>query len=832
MYVRVIDKLIERVLVPLSVLPPTGPTRFDPSGPGHAAIRQLMRRDTGLFPLLDDHLLAFAQGALASRRYNDEIRPILAAIVDVAREQLHPHTVAQNPLCNLLGLLWERFIDTSELLRIARTPEFLGTLTGDHILTLRNAIRIWFCMMAEDDRDLEAFKAKNPDQTVYITVASGLNERTETMLQVGVALFAGLVRSSDVFDAETVAWARRWQADPNTIGDCCLLADPTFSIWSLKEIRLAPADEPDEPAPDIPEESAVMTSSDPRNRLFVGGDVVDLAAIRMHPGNAVKISPKARQILGLEHVTPETTWADLEAAARNDMPAFSAEETLAISECDIDPAGHATYNYGRTFAALHGLGELLNDVGPDNVVLPAHSRTPTFVDLGKLKIRPLHPAFMATAFHELRACYSNPPWGFDAFMTGYVHYSYTHNDAKCSNYTDDLLERLGAQFIGAPRPRRVLVDLERVLAQLSKRIDITASGGLFADVDRLDGAIDFTELLSVLAALATTGARLTELVGPLHAATVIGAPCLDWLARLEDRTLSQLLAQLQRKRPTVLLAVLLEKVADGFTNAPEWFDSWRRLPAQPVAGAVRTTLEGAALADAVAVRDRLSDAFQVISMHLARDPALAASSCNYAQAIWVMFQNSVGQARSNEVRLLRLEAYDHARHNAMTGDASPHLLVFQTTAMMSRWLAQNLAFAASLEGFTAGAIRGPTFSLAFNVHDESFHRIKRLREAMASLDRTQLPPYHRLLCECIKGLLGTRLRIAEATSLCINKDVFTPYFTQFIGQDEEGNTVDEFQDPVKDWCSTALVSVFNATKGQQIPAPVWDEFDRLLARFV
>lgn len=783
-------------------------------------VRTLMRNDLGVVPLLDGHFVHIAENALTAYEFDDNERTILTLIAKLGHELAWGGTVAYNPFCNLLGLLMERFIDESETIEIVETPEFQALLTAEHIVVLRDVLRIWYCQTDDQARSLADYKRKFPRQTTEIYLKEHRIERMHKLIALGVRFFVTFAEHY-IADAEFLALASAWEADPHAIAASCLRVDDlSFMIWDPYNKRAAAADPPEETQEASEQEPAAR--SDGPSSVVIDGAWVDIVAIQQDLRNADHLPPSVRQKIGLGHVKPGISWAEFEAAIRFDMPPFSESDELAISECDIPSGSHKSYFYGRAIASMHRVGTLPIDCGPDNIEHEVRSTTLVFIDPSDFYIRPLNPTFMAVHFHELRACYSAPPFDFGAFMAGYVHHAYTRLDPICPGYTDALLECLGANFVGTPRPRRVHVDLDRVLAHLGKRIDISAARGLFADITPTSGAVDLPELLAALATMGVSGARLSALLGPLRAVAVTGAPPGDhWLARLRSRSLAAALERSGSKRHVVLLARIAEQVADGFTDAAGWSDSWSDLPGLPVKGVVRTTLENQDMVDFIAVADRLCDVYHTISLHLARSEAHIAQSIQYAQRIWIIFQSSIGPTRSNEFRLLRLGQYDQALRNAFLAPLEGELRLHEWTLINSRWMAQGKAFVASVKSYAAGEISCPLFSLVFDIQDGLLWTIERLHDAMKQDADANI--YVQALLACADLQIGNREALNKTLRYCQSRGELE-YLDQFILV-RYGSIED--RDEISEWCRSMMEHYGAPERDESAEAALWAAFAKI-----
>lgn len=205
-----------------------------------AVLTDRMQRDLGLICLLDVNLLRILEDTLDEDDIGDDARQICTIALDLAQDRLQTDTIANNPLCNLLGLLDERFIDHDELEEIAGSRVFIATVQAQHLPVLRDALRILYCIGMRQHHHLEQLVAQRSPASEIQHEEYRL-ERATKLIVTGAWLLAFAGERIGTLDSKSIEQARSWVADIQKIAASCVASDdPTFTIWDPYERRKAP----------------------------------------------------------------------------------------------------------------------------------------------------------------------------------------------------------------------------------------------------------------------------------------------------------------------------------------------------------------------------------------------------------------------------------------------------------------------------------------------------------------------------------------------------------------------------------------------------------------
>jgi hypothetical protein len=457
---------------------------------------------------------------------------------------------------------------------------------------------------------------------------------------------------------------------------------------------------------------------------------VDQGKLLKHPGNAVRmIPPNMRDAFGLDGVRSSTTWDDLEAIALQQGPVFGHEQEWACSEWTLDPQVHQYFFYGRAVAGLHAKGWLPRDNGPDNWLFDWEHRIPVVIDPGPLHLRPVRPAFMATHFPELVAAYSEPTH-INALLCGYLKTAHLLLDPIHPGFTSELVGLLGGLPVSLPRPRRV-VNISHAMGRLG--LTATHDTGLFDIGPPNQEKCSFADALTLTTALLSFGASLRG-IAPVIGHRTSSTPVGDWIEAIQEQRLANLLVASSTERYLVVLATAAERLAPGLAGDSRWQDSWSELPANPIKGVMRTTLENETTSVRIAVVDRICDAIIQIIAELSVDgdnPNWKKARSDLMQTCWTIAQLALGSTPINDARLARLECYDHAL-GLDNADPEPDANAFLSWAFakMSRNNFRVMIFEESVRAFSENELSCPLYSAGWDAYSSAL-RILRIGSAVS-----------------------------------------------------------------------------------------------------
>lgn len=239
MYTGAIQGLLHHVRGTLDISANAATEGTSPTERITAVLTDRLKCDLGLIRLLDVNLLRILEDIIDEDEIGDDARRICTIAFDLAQDRLQTDTIANNPLCNLLSLLDEGFIDHDELGEIAGSRVFIATIQAQHIPVLRDALRILYCIGMRQHHHLEQLVAQRSPMSEIQHEEHRL-ERATKLILTGAWLLAFAGERLGTLDSKSIEQARSWVADIKKIADTCVASDdPAFIIWDPYERRKA-----------------------------------------------------------------------------------------------------------------------------------------------------------------------------------------------------------------------------------------------------------------------------------------------------------------------------------------------------------------------------------------------------------------------------------------------------------------------------------------------------------------------------------------------------------------------------------------------------------------